>query len=338
MVKTILFTHNDMDGAGCRIIFSLAHCHMKPDEWTVINCSNESLDVDVINNANLLGPDTEICFGDICPSKEILNILIDKHGVEHIHVWDHHKTNSWICQEVPNAHVVPENELGQMECGTSLMYKYYCNLAYDNPNDPRGKYFKDFGNQELLPVVVDKIRLWDTYEWKKVNDIVARKLNIFFKFIGMEIFCDRYIKELIDGDKTDPILADGDLRFVIDQKIETENQVIDSITPDDMFTLDIRGHKTAFTFPVYGCDVSEFGNRFLEKFPEYDMFAYMGISNQKGFFSFRTTKEDFDTGKEIAVPIGGGGHPKASGAPIPEDIVFNIVNMAFDHLNGDYGK
>ena len=43
MYKTILFTHNDLDGAGCRIIFELAFAYVPNDKWEVVICSNNNV-------------------------------------------------------------------------------------------------------------------------------------------------------------------------------------------------------------------------------------------------------------------------------------------------------
>ena len=58
------------------------------------------------------------------------------------------------------------------------------------------------------------------------------------------------------------------------------------------------------------------------------------IINSNGLsFSFRCTRDDIDLGKNISAPIGGGGHPKAAGAPISTDFKNMIVEMISTELN-----
>lgn len=338
-VKVILFTHDDLDGGGCRVIFSLAHSHLDNSEWMIINCSNNSVNDDVKKaiEEGIIGEDTIVCFADICASKEVIQMLVQKCGSDKIFVWDHHLTNLFITQEIPNAVVIAENELGVKESGTSLLYKHFSELAYNDESDPRGKFFRNEGNQKLLSLFVDTVRSYDTYEWKQTNNIDAIKLNKFFWFIGMDLFCNRYIDALKKNDNTeDIILADGDLKYIINSKIELEKKIIDSITPADVFTFNVRGYKVAFSFPIFGASASELGNQFLTRYaPEYDIFVSMSITNDRGTFQFRTIRPDLNLGKDIAIPLGGGGHPKAAGAPVPEFIVTEIIDMVINHLNSD---
>ena len=51
LLKAILFTHNDLDGAGCITIFELAHHHLvEPQEWRSIICSNDNIDEKVLTS------------------------------------------------------------------------------------------------------------------------------------------------------------------------------------------------------------------------------------------------------------------------------------------------
>ena len=120
MLKEILFTHDDLDGVGCSVIYHLAHMHMREhEEYEVVNCSNFSINDDVRKWLSLISPnETEITFADICCDeyllKELYNIGYD------IKVFDHHKTNMYACDIVEGAQIIPINELGVMESGTSL--------------------------------------------------------------------------------------------------------------------------------------------------------------------------------------------------------------------------
>lgn len=334
MFKTILFTHDDLDGAGCRIIFELAHQHLeKGIEYDVINCSNSGIDKDVMRvlGEGNIDKTTEICFGDIVASRETLEYIVNNFSMPRI--WDHHRTNFFATWVVPDATIIPENELGIMQSGTSLMYQHYCMEAIVSNNKLDIFAGKD-GSPEFLSSLVDAIRSYDTYEWKTTNNIDAKKIQVLFSLLGMERFCTEYIG-LISDIHTD-IDYDGlidykDMRF-IDAKLEREQRIIDSITPDDVYHIDVRGLNTAFALGSLGVNGSELSHQFLTKYPEFDMFVTFDFWGN-GSFSFRTVKDELDIGKDIALPIGGGGHAKAAGAPIPDEIRDQIIDILLNHMN-----
>jgi len=321
MLESVLFTHDDMDGAGCRIIYELAHRHMKKGkDFIVLNCTNGGIDDDVMRTLKREDIDrtTEICFGDIVASRETLEYIVANFSMPKI--WDHHRTNFFATWVVPDATIVPENNLGVMQSGTSLMYQYYSSLDSGI----------DVNNEKFLADFVDNIRSYDTYEWKNTDNLNAKKLQTLFTLLGMERFCEQYINRLINDDNTD-LINIGDLKFV-EAKLENEQRIIDSVTPDDVYHIDVKGLKTAFALGGFGVNGSELAYQFLMKYPEFDMFASFNLW-RGGEFSFRCTRDDIDTGKDIALPIGGGGHPKASGAPLDEILREEIVNMLITHLN-----
>lgn len=321
MLKTILFTHDDLDGAGCRIVYELAHHHLeKGVDYDVVNCPNNGADERVMKfiDNGLIDKNTEICFGDIVASRDTLEYLVNNFSMPKI--WDHHRTNFFATWVVPDAVIVPENELGKMESGTSLMYQYYS--AIDNGIEVK--------NQNLLSEFVDTVRSYDTYEWKNTDNITARKLQILYTLLGMEIFCEYYIKRIMNDDSSD-LIKNEDSKF-IDAKLDNEQRIIDSVTPDDVYHITVRGYKTAFTLGGFGINVSELAHQFLNKYKEFDIFASFSLW-RGGEFSFRTIRDDLDLGKDISTPIGGGGHPKASGAPLGDELRNEILNMLINHIN-----
>lgn len=334
MLKTILFTHDDLDGGGCRIIFEIAHSHMKKgDEYDVINCSNQSVeeDVNTIINSGRIDLNTLICFADICICDKALSYM--KNKGYNIMIWDHHRSNLFATWIIPEAIIEIENDFGVPQCGTSLMYQYFAKLGYID--DIKGKHFMTEIISKILGKLVDTIRSYDTYEWKQTNNLEAKKLNTLFYLMGIDNFCDRYVNRITKNEITacsDVLLVDNDLKLVIDEKIRREQKIINCITPDDIFELNIKGYKVAFSFPAIGASVSELGNQFLIKYPEYDIFMGFQVNNNEGIsVSFRSIKDDVDVSK-IASIIGGGGHIKASGASLNyylKDIIINTIESLY---------
>lgn len=335
-VKYILFTHNDLDGAGCRVMYELAYHGIDPATWKVINCANGTVDDEVqkILDANILDDKATITFADICCGREMLQTLLDLYD-RRIFIFDHHRTNFWAQTEYAGAVILPENALGVQQAGTNLIYQAFCNMAMNPREDkPRLRIFEpDFPTSNLLAEFSDTVRSYDTYEWKDTGNIKAKQLQTLFLLLGMERFCARYVKMLsAEVDISPSLITDTDMEFV-SAKLDAEQTRIDAFTPNDCYIFELRGHKTAFTLSTVGMNVSELGYQFLRKYPEFDIFVSFTTANG-GEFSFRTAKEDLNLGEEIAKPIGGGGHPKAAGAKICEELRDLIAEYLMAEMEG----
>lgn len=334
MLKTILFTHDDLDGAGCRIIFEIAHKHLeKGFHFDVIICSNNNVDEKVSMNLSQrddIDANTLVYFADIVPGREVLEDINKKFEIK---IFDHHRTNFFAEHIVSESVIIPENNLGQEQSGTSLLYQHFCEIAYES-KDPRGFFFKGNGNTNLMAEFVDNVRSYDTFEFKQTGKIEPKKLQILFLLLGMERFCKRYIDMLVDPDSGYNLITKGDMDFV-DAKIELEKNIIDHVTPNDVYSFNVGKYKCAFTYGFPGANISELGYAFLQKYPEYDIMCSFSLLGG-GSFQFRSVKDDIDVGKNIAVLIGGGGHPKASGAPLSEGLKDQILETLIDYLNSPF--
>lgn len=320
MLKTILFHHDDLDGIGCLIVFALAHRHLGDNEVQTVMVSNKNVDDKVreVLTAGIIDLNTVIVFTDICPGKELLETLIPK--FPKLYLIDHHKTNLYTKELLSTAIIIPEIE-GKLESGTSLTYHFYSEIAQRDPGDPRGLFFKNHFN--LVDEFVDTVRSYDTYEWKETNNILAKKLQTLFHLLGAQRFAAKYIgrfENLLNvRPEDDGMLISHEDLFFVEAKMEQEQRLIDSITIDDVVVVDIKGYKTAVRYSSGGMNISELSHQFLSRYPEIDVF--LGISIIGGDISFRCIRDDLDTGALMAKPMGGGGHPKASGCPIPEEFI-----------------
>lgn len=331
MLKTVLFTHDDLDGAGCSVIFKLAHQHLKPEEFKIIHCANGTVDkkVQELWFLELIGPETTICFGDICPSKEFLEKIVK--SFPDLHIWDHHKTNLFAQEIYPKAYIIPVDVDGRLLSGTSIMYRYFTGLARSTMGvDKRGDFIRKSSNPNVLYDFIDTIRSYDTYEWKKTNNVRAKQLQIQFQLLGMQRFVDKYTVRLSNAIADTSILHSWDLEY-IDAKLEQEQNLIDDISIKNVRVVSIKEFKAAVM--ITEMNVSEIAYQFLQKYPEIDIF--IGISLERNQYQFRTIRNDLDTGALIAKPAGGGGHPKASGCPIPNGLNREILDMLLYHIDPD---
>lgn len=333
MFKTILFTHDDLDGAGCRIIFQLAHEDLqKGIDYEVYNCSNFNVDeiVKSVIRSDSVDENTRICFGDIVASRDILEEIAAK--FKNVNIWDHHRTNFFAEHIISNATIIPENTFGQLQSGTSIMYQYFSDVG---SKDKTLKCFKDsYQWSFLLSKFVDCIRSYDTYEWKETNNIEAKKLQTLFILLGMENFCKRYIDKFLSAYTHDAgLISINDLDFV-NAKLEREQSIIDKFDIIDIHIIDLYGLKIGLLCKDMMVNISELSYQFLSKYPDIDVLATFSLADE-GAWQFRTVKDDIDIGKIIAAPIGGGGHPKAAGAPLPQGFKDLLLELLKFYLNPD---
>jgi oligoribonuclease NrnB/cAMP/cGMP phosphodiesterase (DHH superfamily) len=362
MLKAILFTHDDLDGAGCRIVFDLWYDslkYLKGLDYDVLNCSNGNIDEVAYNTiveslaSEKISAKTNIYFADISPNRETLLKIINEFPflANSIIIYDHHRSNFFAEHIIENAHIVPENELGIMQSGTSLLYQHFCELLsigelalksgkkidemdHFYPSERRQRIFE---KNDWLAYIVDLIRSYDTYEWKQTNNIAAKKLFQLFILLEMDLFCDNYEKSTLKShDTSEPdyyLECSNDVKFIINRKIEKEKNIISQLVPEDMYKFDVKGKKCLLIFPIIGANISEIGNSFLANHPEYDIIFQVSFYNDSQTIEMRSVKDDFNIGTEIAAPIGGGGHPKAAGCRIKESVVDLLISNIIDFLN-----
>lgn len=332
MLKEILLTHKDMDGAGCRVIFEIAHAGMsKGYDFDVMHCANGTIDQDAesLLSRHNIDRKTEIFFADIAPHREMIEILLDN-GFK-IRIFDHHKTNLPLLDIDPSWDIRVENDLGMMFCGTSLLYQYYSKMAIIFPKDKRLAYFKNDGNKKLMADFVENVRLYDTWEWKRNNIQLPKDLHTLYFLLGMDNFCKRFITRIRYKYSGRNLMLDTDWEF-INSKNEYESKVIQSFGPDNVITIDVRGYKTGLALGTRGASASDVAYNFLKNNPDYDIFINFTLTPHPSYYSLRCIK-GYDIAKLIAEPLGGGGHEQAAGIPLPKEVHDEIIEILVRELN-----
>ena len=349
MLNSILFTHDDLDGCGCRIIYEIAHSYEeKGREYDVLNCSNARLDEIVLKeiDSGRMHPDqTEVFFADICPKYDALRILKAK-GYR-VNIFDHHETNIPALEIYPNAIIMERNELGKAVAGTSLLFQYFVDLADKHPSWEISKYFRAIPNEsemkrfEKLSRFVDTVRSYDTYEWKETGYIQAKELQTLFFMLGIENFCKKYVEELQKIPESLTLISEGDMMFV-KSKMDFEQSMIDSFTVNDVIPITLRGmiddvlHTGCLIVANKGAPISELGYQFLQKHPEFEFIVGFNFNFPGREISFRARDESMQLGQNFAARIGGGGHPKAAGASFPAAAFEDLLNLYMKVLIGGY--
>ncbi len=314
-----LFTHNDLDGLGSPILASIAY---GTDTVTFDSCRYEDINEKVmayIEEREFVNYDK--CFiTDISVSEEVAKYISettltvdDKTYVlaEHFQLLDHHitamplNTFNW-------CHVEDTDVQGIKCSGTVLFYRYL--LALDTP-------FKENLTKKLTETFVEKIRRYDTWDWAKFEDLEAKQLNDLFYLIGKERFMEYWCTRLMG--------EDGEFTFDETQKLllEIRQNEIDKYIEsrdEDLIEREILGKKAGIVFADRY--QSELGNKLAQLHPELDFIAMINVG---GGVSCRTIKEDINLGTDIAAIFGGGGHAKAAGLPVKDEIRDLVISSIF---------
>ncbi|MFJ8247250.1 DHH family phosphoesterase [Peribacillus asahii] len=317
--KVKVFSHNDLDGVGCGIVAKLA---FKDADVTYCGYDNINQEVaDFINGEDYLFFD-QIFITDISVNKDVEELINETPElVWKIKLLDHHATAKHL-NENDWAFVSPIGRYGK-NSGTNMLYDYL-KMA--------GFFTRDL-YRDALEVFVEKVRRYDSWEWKEVyNDIEALNLNNLFFLYGLKWFESKYLSRIANistciikngtwidlFNQADKVVLDVDYEKKIAYINRKEKQMITGAM--------IRGKTVGFVFAEQY--ISELGNELCERHPELDFVAIIDLGSKR--VSYRTVKDDIDLGKDIASHFGGGGHPKASGSQI--DI--NIVKMVFPMIFG----
>jgi len=299
MYKIKLFTHTDLDGVGCAILgrymfkesIDIEYC----DYGNVNDKINTFLDSGDYKNY------IQIFITDLSVNEEVANKLHSIH--EKVKLLDHHKTALWLNKYDWVLVEEIDDELNLKTSGTYMFYKYTC------------KEVTDFYE---LKLVSDIIRRYDTWEWKETNDILPKKFNDLYYIYGRDVFLNKVIK-YFEG-KNDFLIDEQDDLLLklkqteIDNYLDSKNK---SIIKTNLF-----GYKVGIIFAERFH--SEIGNRLCEINNDVDLVVIINIDYS---ISYRTIK-DIDL-SIIAKQLGGGGHPKASGSPLPDDLKMEIIRNCF---------
>ena len=337
MLKEIHFTDSDLDGVGCKLVFKLAHIHEKEGvDFTIINLKHGSIDNEVleyIHNGymtNTVDVDTIISFSDLCPSREC---LVEISRTNKIRIWDHHVSAMYALEIVPDATIVVENSCGTMQSGTSLLYQHFCNVGFSTTNEV-GNFFVRMNRElsEFVGLLMDSIRAYDTFEFKRTGDMGPKYLNTLFFMLGYDSFYEKYLDRILHF--TDGTLVSANDMMFVKARLDNEKGIIQKFIDDTVtdksngmiIPMDIRGTRVAFTFGARGANISELGYQWLKLHPEYDAIASISLGADKIQFTFRSVN-DTNVADTLAIPMGGGGHAKAAGSVAGKQFTDKLIEL-----------
>lgn len=154
-MKRILITHDDLDGAGCAIVFRRAYPDIEVqyhDYKTIDEIASELWD----NRSDY----DQIFFADISPSEEIGSIMLK---YPKFFIIDHHKTRTYL---EGSPHFDTERS------GTLISYDFLCDSPY--------------------PKFIRGVNAWDMWDLRSPFRSLGEDLNQLFEFYGMEKFVEEF--------------------------------------------------------------------------------------------------------------------------------------------------
>ena len=212
---------------------------------------------------------------------------------------DHHATADWLNKYewayVNNLEIsiYPQEDF-MKSSGTSLFYHY----LWENYNV----------NLPYLLEFIEKVRRYDTWEWStKFNDEYVKQLNDLFWLIGRDKFVDRFINnpsiKFTDGEKLLLEVEQQRINTYIEKKLK------------QMFESEFEGYKVGVVFAEQY--QSQLGNILAKNNPHLDFVVMIDVGNNT--ISYRSIHDHIHLG-EFAKKFNGGGHAKAAGSRIDDDI------------------
>ena len=307
-----LFTHTDLDGIGCSLLFLKNNKISKEDiEYLDYTNINETI-TEFIYSCEYKNYD-KIYITDISVDEDIAETIdyINKNESVQFILYDHHKT-ALPLNEYNWAKVVVEED-NIKTCGTSLLYH---------------NEFNTIGLEDF----VETIRQWDTWDWSIVKDgYKANHLNTLLfifkrdKFIELCASNDYNVDKIINNELSKCLLEiEGrNKKDYIKRKSQTGVNMVLSIP--------INNIKREYNVYLVCADkyISELGNTICKKNPEYDLCIMIDLDRRA--LSYRSVKEDIDC-SEIAKYFNGGGHPRTAGSEFLYVSKKNLYDTLFNTI------
>lgn len=307
MIKLIkLFTHTDLDGLGCAIIAKLVFWNNVDIEYCSYNTINDKIKKSLSKEKD----NTDYIFvTDISVNDEVAKALEERGNVL---LLDHHSTAlplnsySW-------CNVNLTNEDGKKTSGTEMFYSWL---------KENGSLGNELEKKESLKKFVELVRLFDTWEWNEIGEEgkICKQVNDLLYVYGRKKFISWCIAQI--NDDVFPKLYADDLLVLDIRQTEKENYI--ESKNQQLQKVNLCGKRCGLIFAENY--ISELGNELAERHKELDFIAIVNLGSRK--ICFRTNKENVDVA-EIAKHFGGGGHPKASGSLLGDNIPSKIIDLIF---------
>lgn len=308
-MKTLLLTHKaDPDGISPIIFLKMLGTNF---DYILLNANDIIPKVqEIINNKSYLNYD-EIIITDLTLDKSTCDLIMNTGNSQRFKLFDHHAFNL-VANDYPFGTAISTNSEGINECATSLLYKYLANAyptIFDKPS---------------VREYTELVRLSDTWDWAKTNNLQAKKLNDLHDILGRDNYIEYYSKFLKENNE---FFFTKEQEYLLEIEQGRIQRYLEE-TEKTMFHATIQGKKCGIVFAEQ--NRSLLGNYLASKY-SYCIDFVVIINMQQGI-SFRCNKDEINVA-EIASIYGGGGHVKASGAPMDNSLKKEVIKLILKDKN-----
>ena len=303
-MKTLILTHKaDIDGLSPVIFLKL----LRDDLDVILLNANDinSKIQEIIKNKSYKKYD-EIYITDLTLDTKSCDLIMSTKDQDKFHTFDHHAFDlsannySFGC-------AVSKNEDGVNECATSLFYKYLVSL-----------YPETFDNN-CIKEYTELVRLNDTWDWSITNNLDAKNLSDLHSIIGKDKYIETYLNFFKEN--TEKFYYTDSQKMLLEVEEARIQRYLED-TEKTMFHATLFGKRCGIVFAESHRSI--LGNYLVNKYSH--LIDYVVIINMQQGISFRSRSEDIDV-SEIASFYGGGGHIKASGAPMDNMLKKEVIKL-----------
>ena len=211
-------------------------------------------------------------------------------------IFDHHKTHLF-AKNYEN--VVIDIE----ECGTTLFYNYLS---------------KKYKFKKIVEDYIKHVKNLDLWLWVEKFDFMAKELGNIFDLYGRNTYIEEMYQKLKRGKKFKWNKFENKILKIEKDTVDRYLKKKDK----ELYKIEYDGYLIGAVFSERYR--SELGNYLSSIHPELDLVVMINMS---GGLSLRTEK-DIDI-SILAQKLNGGGHKKACGAPIEEEVKESILKNIF---------
>ena len=211
-------------------------------------------------------------------------------------IFDHHKTHLF-AKDYEN--VVIDIE----ECGTTLFYNYLS---------------KKYKFKKIVEDYIKHVKNLDLWLWVEKSDFMAKELENIFDLYGRNTYIEEMYQKLKRGKKFKWNKFENKILKIEKDTVDRYLKKKDK----ELYKIEYDGYLIGAVFSERYR--SELGNYLSSIHPELDLVVMINMS---GGLSLRTEK-DIDI-SILAQKLNGGGHKKACGAPIEEEVKESILKNIF---------
>lgn len=339
--KSLLITDSDLDGVGCAIVGKMFFHAPWSEEELVVKYrtiySYKELIKQLVDDKQV--EDYEMIYvTDLSVDEEIYSYIVKHSNPMRFRFIDHHQ-NSLEFDKYPYCYVsdkrmmfvhYKQEHLGggeykdRLASATRLFYEYLYSMEkrkimFSEPNDQAFMFF------------IEMVSRYDTWEWTNIKRFtedgfkdVPKQLNDLYYFYGREIFISKIMFKfgLINPSVSLINFLDDEREVLCALEKQNDREIkkrMKQVAYTTMF-----GFQFAIVFSAGNSNISEFGKAFLDEHPEVDILLQIDVANKS--CQLRTHQYNNINVAEFARCYGGGGHIKASGFPVREDMFDDLYD------------